>query len=244
VLIKSVLESIQCTGIQLRQYLKEYLIKFAGYAFISYGQDKSSRGYPPSIMAIHCDSKGSRGWGLKDIHSFTRALAGQNLWRMTQGNSLWTRVMNSKYFPNLSVVEWFRITGQVLQRLHSMESLGGSFPTGRNWTVWQIGNGRKVRLGEDPWLGVGDNYRLPPPPPLSINFLRENNLLSRKDVSIGYPQLRGTTRMEGCAHSRPSRSPDRGMGRLCQTPSTKISSHWTKSMRTLFAGPRTPRRKL
>jgi hypothetical protein len=43
------------------------------------------------------------GWGLKDIIFFVKALAGRNLWRIMQGNSLWVRVMNSKYFPNMNI---------------------------------------------------------------------------------------------------------------------------------------------
>jgi hypothetical protein len=48
------------------------------------------------------------GWSLKDIRPFVRALADRNLSRLTQVNTLWTLVMNSKYFANLSIVEWFR----------------------------------------------------------------------------------------------------------------------------------------
>jgi hypothetical protein len=49
------------------------------------------------------------GWGLKDILPFSRALAGHNIWCLTQGNSLWSTMMNSKYFPNLSIEKWFRL---------------------------------------------------------------------------------------------------------------------------------------
>jgi hypothetical protein len=47
------------------------------------------------------------GWGLKDLRPFAQALIAQNLWRLSQGNSLWTRVMTSKYLPNLNIAEWF-----------------------------------------------------------------------------------------------------------------------------------------
>ena len=28
------------------------------------------------------------------------------------------------------------------------------------WIAWQIGNGSKVRIGEDPWMGVKGNFIL------------------------------------------------------------------------------------
>ena len=34
------------------------------------------------------------------------------------------------------------------------------FPLIENWLAWYVGNGKKVRLGEDPWIGVGDGYKL------------------------------------------------------------------------------------
>ena len=34
------------------------------------------------------------------------------------------------------------------------------FPLIGNWTAWKIGNGKSVRLGEDPWVGAGKNYKL------------------------------------------------------------------------------------
>jgi hypothetical protein len=38
-----------------------------------------------------------------------------------------------------------------------------SFPLVGKWRVWKIGDGKIVRLGEDPWMGDGNNYRLSPP---------------------------------------------------------------------------------
>jgi hypothetical protein len=108
---------------------------------------------------------------------------------MIKGNSLWTRVMNSKYFPNLSIEEWFRSPIKSSKGSILWKALVEAFPLVGTWTIWQKGNISKVRLGEDPWLGAGDNFTLSLPPP--FGFLRENNLLSLKDVSIGSPQLRG-----------------------------------------------------
>jgi hypothetical protein len=31
------------------------------------------------------------------------------------------------------------------------------------WTAWAVGKGNKLRLGEDPWIGVSGNYTLSAP---------------------------------------------------------------------------------
>jgi hypothetical protein len=68
------------------------------------------------------------GWGLKKILPFARSLAGRNVWRLTQGSSLWTRVMNSKYFPNQSIVEWFQNIVKSPKGLIVWKSLVEAFP--------------------------------------------------------------------------------------------------------------------
>jgi hypothetical protein len=27
------------------------------------------------------------------------------------------------------------------------------------WTAWRVGNGCRIRIGEDPWIGVGDDFK-------------------------------------------------------------------------------------
>jgi hypothetical protein len=57
-----------------------------------------------------------------------------------------------------------------------------------NWIVWKIGDGSRVRVGEDPWLGVGDNFRLLEP---LHQLLRIQNVITLRDASVGNPQPRG-----------------------------------------------------
>ena len=35
-----------------------------------------------------------------------------------------------------------------------------AFPQVGNWLAWLVGNGREVRVGEDPWLGSGESFKL------------------------------------------------------------------------------------
>jgi hypothetical protein len=36
-----------------------------------------------------------------------------------------------------------------------------AFPNIGCWLVWKVGNGHNVRVGEDPWVGCGEGYKLP-----------------------------------------------------------------------------------
>ena len=36
-----------------------------------------------------------------------------------------------------------------------------AFPLVGKWTAWRIGNGKNLRMGEDPWARAGEEYKLP-----------------------------------------------------------------------------------
>jgi hypothetical protein len=66
--------------------------------------------------------------------------------------------MNSKYFPNMSIVDWFKIPSKSSKGSIVWNALVESFKMVGVWTVWKVGNGRSIRLGEDPRLGSRQNY--------------------------------------------------------------------------------------
>ena len=35
-----------------------------------------------------------------------------------------------------------------------------SFPLIGDWLAWFVGDGKKVRIGEDPWIRAGNGYKL------------------------------------------------------------------------------------
>jgi hypothetical protein len=128
------------------------------------------------------------GWGIKEIHLFAQALAGRNIWRLTTGDSLWTRVISSKYFPNQSIHEWFRAPFKSNKGSIVWKALVKAFPLVGLWTAWKVGNGRSIRIGKDPWLGVGDNFTLSP---RLIQALAVHEIFFLKDTKTGFPQPRG-----------------------------------------------------
>jgi hypothetical protein len=157
VLLKSVLESIPVYWNSIVAIPKGILDKIRRLSCrYLWAGHKSHGGFHLASWSSIVVPKNLGGWGLKDIRPFARALAGQNIWRLSQGNSLWSRVLHSKYFANLSIVEWFHFPVKSSKGSIMWKALVEAFPLVGKWTVWKIGNGRNVRLGEDPWLGAGD----------------------------------------------------------------------------------------
>jgi len=158
VLIKTILEGIPVYWNSVAAIPKRFLdhICRTSFRFLWAGQI-SPRGTHLANWKSIAAAKEMGGWGLKNTRLFARSLVGRNLWRLTLGNSLWVRVMNSKYFPNLFVSEWFREPTKSSKGSIVWKALVDDFPLVGNWIVWRIGNRTKVRLGEDLWLGVGNN---------------------------------------------------------------------------------------
>jgi len=75
------------------------------------------------------------GWGLKDIFPFVKALAGRNLWRLTQGNSMWKRVLISKYFANQTIEDWFHTPSKSSKGSIVWKAIVEAFPLIGNWTI-------------------------------------------------------------------------------------------------------------
>jgi hypothetical protein len=116
-------------------------------------------------------------------------------WRLTQGNSLWVRIMNSKYIPNMSIVEWFRISsksskGSIVWKIlvQAFSMVGGwsvwkilvqAFSMVGGWSVWKVENVKSIRLAEGPWVGFGQNYILSGP---MLQKLMDQNIFSLNEA--------------------------------------------------------------
>jgi len=55
------------------------------------------------------------------------------------------------------------------------------FPLIGNHLVWYVGNGKQVRLGEDPWVGSRHGFKFPEN---MLNNLHDNGIFSLSDAPI------------------------------------------------------------
>jgi hypothetical protein len=116
--------------------------------------------------------------------------------------------MNSKYFPSLSISDWFREPLKSTKGSIVWKALVQAFPLVGKWTVWHIKNGEKVRLGEDPWLGDGNNYKLSQP---LLQFLKGKKLSLSEQPQHWFPPIKRKRGMENC---RFPESPPRSTRRM------------------------------
>ena len=66
-----------------------------------------------------------------------------------------------------------------------------AFPLIGNWIAWKIGNGRSVRLGEDPWVGAREDHKFP----ISvITHLKDQICFKLADMQVHQPIPQGRTR--------------------------------------------------
>ena len=91
------------------------------------------------------------GWGIKNLPLFTKALVDKSLWRLIQDtDSLWGRVVCSKYCSNMEIIDWIRIPNKSFKNGSvGWKSMVLTFPLIGTWIAWEIGNGKSIRIGLD-----------------------------------------------------------------------------------------------
>jgi hypothetical protein len=57
--------------------------------------------------------------------------------------------MNSKYFPNITIVDWFIVPSKLSKVIIVSKALVGAFNMVGGWMVWKFRNGRSILSGED-----------------------------------------------------------------------------------------------
>jgi hypothetical protein len=68
--------------------------------------EQRKRRDPLGQMESHCHAQGSRGWGLKNIHHFGKALAAKSFWRFTSNKRLSNQTLCEKYNDPCAMEKW------------------------------------------------------------------------------------------------------------------------------------------
>jgi hypothetical protein len=102
------------------------------------------------------------GWGLKNIFLFSKSLAAKLIWRFLKTNSPWTDIITHKYTHPNSIEYWVRSFDKKINNGYIIwKEVVQCFLVVGEGLAWLIGNGSKVRLGEDLWPGSRQNHILP-----------------------------------------------------------------------------------
>ena len=87
--------------------------------------------------------------GFKEIEKFNDALLAKQVWRMLKNpESFCHRGFKAHFFLDCSVLE----ANSSTNRLYAWKSILSARDVVRKGMVWQIGDGKTVRLKEDKWL--------------------------------------------------------------------------------------------
>eukprot|EP00253_Pinus_taeda_P016010 PITA_16010 len=103
------------------------------------------------------------GWGIKILPDFRFSLAAKSGWRLIKMENLWTRTVKRKYIDPIPLEEWIRAPSKTQKNASAIwKATLESFKVIEQGLAWKIGNGEKVRIGKDPWVGCNGNYALSP----------------------------------------------------------------------------------
>jgi hypothetical protein len=163
VLVKSVLEAIPVYWMSLAWILKGTLEKIRHTCFRFLWAGSTDHFVLPWVKwNILVVPKALGGWGLKNIHLFSKALVAKVGWRLITIDNLWTKVVIHKYINPDTVEEWIcRPVKVATQCTIIWKALINSFQVVGEGLAWKVGNGQRVRIGVDPWPGSERGHILP-----------------------------------------------------------------------------------
>lgn len=102
------------------------------------------------------------GWGLKDLFTFSSALAAKVGWRLISSNSILTEITVSKYIYTLSRIDWIHLDNKYTTNIYNIwKVVLTSFNIIEFGLAWRIGSGSHAIIDIDPWFGCRNRFTLP-----------------------------------------------------------------------------------
>ena len=119
-------------------------------------------------------TKKKGGLGFRDLHLFNLAMLSRQAWRLlTSPNTLCGQVLKAKYFPCSDILHCKPCSGIS----YAWRSILRGVELLKEGIIWRIGNGKIVRIWEDPWLPKG-NTRKPITPKRGSLLTKVNELIN------------------------------------------------------------------
>ena len=96
------------------------------------------------------------GLGFRDLHLFNLAMLARQGWRLLQEpNSLCSRVLGAKYFPDGNLLSAEASRGIS----YTWRSILRGISVLKDGLIWRVGDGTKINVWDDPWIPGGDTRR-------------------------------------------------------------------------------------
>ena len=119
-----------------------------------------------------CTPKKKGGMGFWDIQAFNWALLAKQAWRLIQDtHSLFYRVYKSRYFPTCTFME----AGLGNNPSYVWRSLLAARELIREGSIWQVSDGRTIKVSTHKWLSHKPVFIGEPQPNLMVSELIDEN---------------------------------------------------------------------
>eukprot|EP00253_Pinus_taeda_P007121 PITA_07121 len=101
------------------------------------------------------------GWRIKRLDILSKALAAKLGWKLLNNNSLWTKVVVTKYISPSNTFDWIRQDQRNTANISIIwKAVISTKALIQNGLTWRIRSGPQVQLGLDPWVGCGNAHML------------------------------------------------------------------------------------
>lgn len=95
--------------------------------------------------------------GFKDLFEFNLALLCKTAWRIVNNyEELWIKVLRGLYFPDGDFLQGRKGGGVSWGWINVFEGMS----TMLKGLIWSVGNGRKIKIWNDPWIPDLENFIL------------------------------------------------------------------------------------